>query len=197
MLGSIVFAIIFILFLPGAFDKLGMTDVSQPLASTASIFFNFLPNIVAAAIVIAFGGFLAKLVMELLNKALKSTKLDSLQEKCGVEAKEGAGFSDIISKIVYALVLVVFVVAALQILNISAISDPATEMVTQIFNIIPALFVAIILVAFGIFLANVVGNLLETVLAGTGLDTWARGFIPARRVQTRPACRHRTWSTSW
>jgi len=178
ILGNIVFAIVFILFLPGAFDLLGMTSISQPLASTAAIFFNFLPNIIAAIIVIAFGAFLAKLVEQLCNRGLKKTKLDSLQEKCGVHAKEGSGFSDIIAKIVYALILVVFVVAGIQILNISAISDPATSMVSQIFNIIPALFVAIILVAFGIFLANIVGNLLETVLLGTGFDQWARGFMP-------------------
>lgn len=180
ILGNIVFAIVFILFLPGAFDRLGMTGVSEPLTSTATIFFNFLPNIIAAAIVIAFGAFLAKLAEQVIAKLLKRTKLDSLQEKCGVTPKEGSEFSDIIAKIIYAIVIVIFVVAGIQILNIPSISGPATSMVSQIFNIIPALFVAIILVAFGIFLANIVGNLLETVLAGTGLDDWARGFVPQK-----------------
>lgn len=178
IVGNIVFAVVFILFLPGAFDRLGMTDVSQPLTSTATIFLNFLPNIIAAVIVIAFGAFLAKLAGQIVAKLLKKTPLDSLQEKCGIKPREGAEFSDIIAKIVYAIVIIIFVVAGIQILNIPSISDPATSMVSQIFNIIPALFVAIILVAFGIFLANIVGNLLETVLAGTGLDQWARGFVP-------------------
>lgn len=178
VIGNVVFAVIFILFLPGAFQRLGMDSMSDPLTSMATIFMNFLPNLIAAAIVIAFGAFLAKLCKQLLDKALKKTKIDSLQSKCGVKAKEGAGFSDIIANIVYAIVIIIFIVAALQILNISAISDPATSMVGQIFNILPALFVAIILVAFGIFLANIVGNLLETVLAGTGLDQWAHGFVP-------------------
>ena len=178
LLGNILFAVVFILFLPGAFERLGMTSVSAPLTSMVTIFLNFLPNIIAAIIIIAFGAFLSKLAKQLVVKALQKTKLDTLQEKCGIEAKQGSGFSDIIGAIIYALVMIVFVVAATQVLNIPSISDPATSMVSQIFNVIPSVFVAIVLVAFGIFLASLVGNLLETVLSGTGLDQWSRGFMP-------------------
>ncbi|MCH3942238.1 MAG: mechanosensitive ion channel [Atopobiaceae bacterium] len=164
-----------------------MTSVSAPLTSMVTIFLNFLPNIIAAIIIIAFGAFLSKLVKQLVVKALRKTKLDTLQEKCGIEAKQGSGFSDVIGAIAYALVMIVFVVAATQVLNIPSISDPATSMVSQIFNVIPSVFVAIVLVAFGIFLANLVGNLLETVLSGTGLDQWSRGFMPHEEGSEEPS----------
>ena len=187
LLGNLVFAIVFFLFLPGALEKLGLSSVTAPITSMATEFLNFLPNIIAAAILIAFGVFLAKLAAQILGGLLKKTKLDSLQEKCGVTPKAGNGFSDIIAKIVYALVLIVFVVAAVQVLNIPAISDPATQMVSQIFNYIPLLFAGIILIAFGVFLANLVGKLVESILAGTGMDKFSRETYQKNNADAAPA----------
>jgi hypothetical protein len=187
MLGNLTFAIVFFLFLPGALDKLGMNNVSAPIASMASKFINFLPNIIAACILTAFGVFLAKLACQLLSATLKKTKLDSLQAQCGIEAKPGTGFSDIIARIVYVLILITFVVAAIQVLNIPAISAPATAMIAQIFNFIPRLFAAIILIAFGLFLANLVGKLVKTVLAGTGMDQYAKKTFQNNNEKATPA----------
>jgi small-conductance mechanosensitive channel len=178
LVGNIVYAIVFLLFLPGALDKLGLTNVSQPLATMATTFLNFLPNIIAACIIIIFGVFLSKLVKQILLRILRKTKIDSWQERCGIESKPGAGFSDIIANVIYAIILIIFVVAGLQILNITAISQPATSMVNQIFNIIPSLFVAIILIAVGAFIARLTANVLGTVLAGTGMDAYVRGALP-------------------
>lgn len=180
LFGNLAFAVVFFLFLPGALDKLGMSSVSAPIASMASEFLNFLPNIVAACIVLAFGVFLAKLVLQLLTRVLKKTKIDALQEKCGIRPGEGNGFSDILAKIAYAIVLIVFVVASLQILNISAISAPAVDMVSQVFSFIPKLFAAIIVVAFGAFLAGLVEKLLRTILGGTGLDQYTASVLPQK-----------------
>ena len=144
----------------------------------ATTFLNFLPNIIAACIIIIFGVFLSKLVKQILLRILRKTKIDSWQERCGIESKPGAGFSDIIANVIYAIILIIFVVAGLQILNITAISQPATSMVNQIFNIIPSLFVAIILIAVGAFIARLTANVLGTVLAGTGMDAYVRGALP-------------------
>lgn len=178
LIGNLVYAIVFCLFLPGALDKLGMTSVSGPIMSMVSTFLNYLPNIIAAVIVVAFGAFLAKLVMQIVASVLKKTQLDSLQEKCGIEKGEDNGFSDIIAKIVYAFIIVIFVIAAIQILNISAISEPAVAMVAQIFDIIPKIFAAAILIAFGAFLAKLLDKLVRSFLAGTGLDKFCEEFIP-------------------
>lgn len=144
----------------------------------ATTFLNFLPNIIAAIIIVAFGVFLSKLIMQLLSAGLKKTKIDRLQDKWGVEHKDGAGFSDIIARFVYVIIMIIFVVAAIQVLNISAISAPATQVVNSIFGIIPNLFVAVILIVFGVFLANLVGKLLENILSGTGMDKFVSNTLP-------------------
>ena len=144
--GNITFAVTFFLFLPSALEKLGIESATSPISSVVSRFLGFLPNLIAAFILIAFGAFLAKLLSRILEKALKATALDSLQKRGNPDNKAGYEFSGIISKIVYALILLVFVVAGIQALGISAISVPATEVVSMIFNYIPLLFVAIILI---------------------------------------------------
>ncbi len=186
-IGNLVYAVVFFLFLPGALEKLGMYSVTDPITSTVAKFLGFVPNIIAAVILIAFGIFLAKLVSQIVNSLLKKTKFDSLQEKANITPKEGSCFSDIVAKIVYALILIVFVVAGVQVLGISSISEPATEMVGVIFNFIPALFAAVILVTFGIFLARITGGLVQSILAGTGIDKFSRETYQNGNENAAPA----------
>ena len=187
IIGNLVFAVIFFLFLPGALDQLGMYSVTEPITSTVTKFLGFVPNIIAAIILIAFGVFLAKLIAQIVNTLLKKTKFDTLQEKVNITPKEGSAFSDIVSKIVYALILVVFVVAGVQVLGISSISEPATEMVGVIFNFIPALFAAIILVVFGVFLGRITGGLVQSILAGTGIDKFSKETYQNKNENATPA----------
>lgn len=170
MIGKFVFAIVFLLFLPGALDKLGMSSVSAPISTMIGSFINYLPNIIAAIIIVAFGAFLAKLVMQLLSGLLKKTKVDKIQEKFGIKLTEGMGISDIVAGIVYVIILFVAIVAALQVLNIEAISGPAIGMLNSIVAMVPNVCVAIVLITVGAFIAKLVSKLLEEVLAGTGFD---------------------------
>lgn len=186
-IGNLVYAVVFFLFLPGALEKLGMYSVTDPITSTVAKFLGFVPNIIAAVILIAFGVFLAKLVSQIVNSLLKKARFDRLQEKANITPKEGSAFSDIVSKIVYALILIVFVVAGVQVLGVSSISEPATEMVGVIFNFIPALFAAITLVTFGVFLARITGGLVQSILSGTGIDKFSRETYQNGNENATPA----------
>ena len=116
---------------------------------------------------------------QLIELGLKKTKLDSLQKKCGIK-NEKYSFSSAIASFVDAIIMVVFAVAAIRVLHLDAISGPATEMVTGIFNYIPLIFAASVLIIFGIFLSNIVGNLLGGVLEGTSLDEKTAGLFPKK-----------------
>ena len=184
LIGNIVYAIVFMLFLPGALDKLGVSSVSSPISTMVSKFLNYLPNIIAAVLVLIFGVFLSRLVKQLLSIGLKKTKVDTLQDRAGIKATAGTNISDILANLAYVVVLVLFAVAALQILNLDAISAPATEMVSKLFSYIPNIFAALILVAFGAFLANLVSKLLDNVLKGSGVDATVSKAFPANTKTT-------------
>ena len=168
---KLVYFIVFLLFLPGVLDKLGMNSVSAPIENLANTFLNFIPKLIAAGIIVVVGFFIAKILKDLLLPLVKATKVDKLQEKTGVQATEKTTFSNIIVNVIYGLVILFVVTAALEQLGIAAISNPASQIVSAIFAIIPNILGAIVIIAVGIFIAGLVAGLLENLLAGVGADT--------------------------
>lgn len=169
-LGKLAYFVTFLLFLPAVLDKLGMQSVSSPIIVLANSFLAFVPKLIGAGIIVAVGVFIANIIKELLIPVLKAVKVDTLQEKAGIEASETASFSSIIANVVYAVIMLVVITSALDELGIRAISQPANAVVESIFAAIPNVLCAILIIAIGVFIANLVGKLLEALLAGVGTD---------------------------
>lgn len=167
---KLAYFVTFLLFLPAVLDKLGMQSVSSPITSMVNTFLAFIPKLVGAGIIIAVGMFLGKLVKQLLTPVLKAIKIDALQEKAGIEASEGTALSAVITNVVYAVIVLVAITAALEQLDVDAISTPANVVVSAIFDAVPNVLFAIVIIAIGVFIAKLVAKLLESVLAGVGAD---------------------------
>ena len=168
--GKLVYFIVFLLFLPGALNKLGLSSVSTPITSLVNAFLAIVPNIVGAVVLVIVGLFVAKLVKDLLIPILKALKVDVLQEKAGMQTTENNSFSVVIANIVYAVIVLVVISSALSLLGISAIYNPANQIVTAIFTAIPSIICAILIIAIGVFIAKLVAKALESVLASVGAD---------------------------
>ena len=67
--------------------------------------------------------------------------------------------------IVYVLILIPVVISGLNILGIQSIAKPATDMLSIIFNFIPSLFSAFIILAFAYFIGKLVSDLVISILA--------------------------------
>lgn len=76
--------------------------------------------------------------------------------------------SKIAGQVVFALILIVISISALQVLGIRAISEPATEMLSLILNTLPLIIAAAILLGLGYLIARFVAPVLETALRGLG-----------------------------
>lgn len=170
-IAKLAYFITFLLFLPGVLDKLGMQSVSAPITGISNDFLSFIPKLVAAAIILFVGIFIANIVKDLLLPLLKATKIDALQEKTGIKASEKTSFSSIITNVIYGFILLVVITSALDQLGIASISGPTNAIVSTIFAIIPNILGAIIIIAIGIFIAGLVAGLLESLLAGIGADS--------------------------
>ena len=169
--GKLVHLIVFLLFVPGIFESLGMTEVSTPILGVLNTLWGFLPNILAATIVLWVGCFIAKLVRELLIPAFDKMKVNRLQEKAGIQVDDAGKLSNTLAYIVYVLILIPVVITALRALQISAISDPAVQMLNVIFGFIPNILAALIILVVGCKIAKLAGNIVENLLLSTGLDT--------------------------
>ncbi len=168
---KLAYFVTFLLFLPGVLDKLGMQSVSSPITGMVNSFLAFVPKLVAAGIIIAVGIFIANIVKELLIPVLKAVKVDALQEKAGIKTSENTAVSSIVANVVYGIIILVVITSALDQLEIAAVSDPANAVVATIFDIIPSVLGAIVIIAVGVFIAKLVARLLENLLAGVGADT--------------------------
>jgi hypothetical protein len=78
--------------------------------------------------------------------------------------------SRVIGLLVYVLILIPVAIAALDALNVEAISEPAIAMLQNVLNAIPAIFAAFILLVIAYFVARFVGDLVTRIAANVGFD---------------------------
>jgi hypothetical protein len=86
-----------------------------------------------------------------------------------------------------AIIILFAAIGALQILQISAIADPATSMLNTIALAIPKVMNALIWLALAFVIAKWLKSVLETVLPGLGFDNAVRalGIMPSTTVPSR------------
>lgn len=185
-LSRLVFIIIFVLFLPSVFARLGLGGVAEPISRMVNAIIAFIPNMLASALILFIGFFVAKIIRDLLIPLLRKIGLDRFQN---VKAKTATAvsvpsegpvmrLSTVVANIVYVLILIPIVIAALEVLKISAISTPAIAMLNQIFTYIPQILLALVLIGIGAFIARFVGNLLSSLLESVGFDRWLHRVLP-------------------
>lgn len=170
-IGKLAHLLVFLLFVPGIFESLGMREVSSPILNLLDTLWGYLPNILAAVLVLWVGFFIARLVRELLAPVFGRLKVDTLQEKAGIQVPDTGRLSNTLAYIVYVLILIPVIIAALQVLNIEAVSAPAIRMLDTIFKFIPNILAALVIILIGCMVAKFSGNIVESLIASAGFDT--------------------------
>lgn len=179
-ISKLVYLLVFLLFVPGIFSSLGMDSVSSPILNLLNTMWGYVPNIVAAGIVLWVGFFVAKLVRELLVPVFGKLKIDRLQEMAGIETDDSGKLSNMLAYIVYVLILIPVIITALQALNISAISAPAVGMLNMVFSFIPNILVALVIIIVGCMVAKLAGSVVKNLIASSGLDAKLAGLLEGK-----------------
>lgn len=169
-IGKFIHLLVFLLFVPGIFESLGMSQVSSPILNLLNTLWGYLPNILAAALVLWIGFFIARLVRELLIPVFDRLKVNALQEKAGIQVSESGRLSNTLAYIIYVLILIPVIIAALQVLHIQAVSAPAVKMLDTVFAFIPNILASLIILIIGCMVAKFSGNIAESLLAASGFD---------------------------
>lgn len=177
-IGKIFYYLIFILFLPSVFEQLNMGAVARPISNMMDKLLAFLPNLLMAAIILVLGYFVAKFVKNLVATLLSTIDIDRWFRKLTNQQRTTQRYSasdkntlaNVLANVAFILVLIPIVTVALETLEIESISQPITSMLNQVLLMIPNIFVAIILIIVGVMIAKFIGDLLISLLKGTGLD---------------------------
>lgn len=146
-----------------------MSDISEAFMDTLYTIINFIPSLIAAILYLLLAWIIAKIVKGIIVKGLGALKFEQWLRKRGLiqstENNKGAdGFVQTLGKIAYFIVFLLFLPAVFSALNMDAVATPISEMMTSILNFLPILLVSVILLALGLVIANLIGNLVETLL---------------------------------
>ena len=167
-LGKAVFWVIILIGLIQALTRLEMTQIVDPLNNMMDDILGFLPKIAGAAIV--FGVFM--IVANVLRQAVKSVLVfaDPLPAKMGLTDGD-VNVSGISATVLSAIITILGLIAALDILAIEAISLPATQLLNDVMGTIPNILIAGIILAVFVFIARFVSGLARKTLPGLGIDS--------------------------
>ncbi|MBK8631168.1 MAG: mechanosensitive ion channel [Sphingomonadales bacterium] len=181
-LGKIVSLLIWLLGLIAVLQQLGLNNVIAPLQTLLDQVMGFIPNIIGAGLILFVGLVFARIVRQLIETTLGAANLDKLAARGGVDQVTGNNsVSKTIATICYVLIVIPIAIAALQALKISAISDPAIDVLETVFSAVPLLIGASLLLGLGYFAGNWVSGMLTELLDGLGFDRTihSTGLLPA------------------
>ena len=179
-LGKVAGLIVWLFGLVAILQVFALSEVLSPVQGLLGGVMAFIPNLIGAGFIFFIGYVIANIVRQLLKTGLGTVDFSGLVRKLTpgdepvdeVQSRESqAKIVDIIANIVFALILLVVAISALQVLGIAAISDPAQQMLQLVFTAIPQVIMALVLLAVGILIAKFVGQLLESTLHGVGTDS--------------------------
>jgi hypothetical protein len=164
-LGNALYWFIFLLFLPAILNALQLNGTLRPVEELLNEVLGMLPNILGAVIIGAVFWFVANIVKRIVSNLLAATGIDNVGRKFGLSGREGTqSLSSIIGTVVFVLILIPGIISALEQLQIRAISQPATEMLNQVLDLLPKIFAAGVVLAFfyvaGQFVSDFVANIL-------------------------------------
>ncbi|MBQ9886835.1 MAG: mechanosensitive ion channel [Lachnospiraceae bacterium] len=180
-ISKLAYLLTFLLFVPGIMSALRADSIAQPILNILNTIWGYVPNILAAVIVLIVGFFIARLVRQLLVPVFQKINVDKLQDKAGIKVNDSGKLSNTLAYIVYVLILIPVIIVALQVLNIKAISDPAVGMLNTIFDKIPAIIVAALIIGIGCLIGKFAGQIVTRLIATTGADAKVREYSKAEK----------------
>ena len=167
-IGNALYWLIFLLFLPSVLSVLQLEGTLRPVEELVNDILSIIPNILGAVIIAAVGWVIAQIIKKVVTNLLKASGINQIGAKFGLGSNQkGQSLAQIIGSVVYVLVLIPIAITALDALQIQAISEPATEMLNQVLDILPKLFSSLVILGLayvgGQYLSELITNLLASI----------------------------------
>jgi len=133
-------------------------------------------------VVLIIGWLIAKAVENLVSRFLKVAQLDTAADKAGITKILVKGeikftLAELIGKLVYWIIMLIVIVAAINILNLTV----AAGLLQQIIAYLPSVIAAVFILAAGMFLASIAASGINAVAINSGLT---QGPLLSKVAQT-------------
>jgi len=170
---NVLFWLVILLFVPSILAAFDLRGLLEPVQGMLAKLLDMVPNVFAAAVIGFVGWLLAKVLRGLVTNLLAAAGADKMGSQIGLA--EAVKLSRLTGTIVFILVFVPTLIAALDALKVEAISKPATDMLQRLLAAVPNLVAAALILVITWYVAKFAADVLQRLLAGMGLDT-----VPAK-----------------
>lgn len=132
---------------------------------------QFVVNVLLVMVILLIGWLIAKVIRSIVEKLLKSIKIDELSSRIeleGVLTKGGIKYSisELIAVVIYWLTILVTLVVAINAIGLTIAAELLNRVVFYIPNVIAAIFILIA----GMFVATLLKNIVQTIVVNSGLS---------------------------
>jgi hypothetical protein len=169
MVGNVLFWLVILFSIPAILSAYQMHGLLEPVQKMLEKLLAVLPNIVGASIIGFVGWLLAKVLRGLVTNILAAAGADKLVGEIGLA--DTVKLSRVAGTIVYIFVFVPSLIAALDALQVAAISRPATDMLDTFLAAVPRIVAAALILVITWYVAKFASELLARLLASVGTDT--------------------------
>lgn len=129
--------------------------------------------ILAAVAILLIGWIVALMVAAGIKKLLQKTQMNQKLSHASGEAthtEQSLNYENILSKFVFWFIFIIAIIAALNVLNISSVTTPFSNMISNVLVFIPSLIAAVVVGFVGWIIARIIRAGLTRILARTQLD---------------------------
>ncbi len=165
IVSKIAYFFIFIPILVSAVDSLGIKAISEPIKAMLQNILEAVPALLVAAVIVAVGYVVAKVVRSLVETFLSGVGLDTLPGRLGLtflEAKEGQMPP---SRLVGAALAVVIMLITAQQASASLRFNQLAELLRRVVEYLPNLAVGLVILLAALSLGKYLGSLVASSLS--------------------------------
>jgi hypothetical protein len=126
-----------------------------PVVGLDNNFWGSLFNLVGAIVIFLIGWGIAALLKSVVRKLLNKTDLDNRITNLTAGQDAVISIEDIVASVVFWIVIILAVVAALNVLNLTTVSEPLNNFLNQIFAYLPRIGGAAIIAAIAWLIATI------------------------------------------
>lgn len=141
-----------------------------PLQAALNQLLTYAPSILGALLILLIGGLIAKIIERVLVQGLKIITLDRIADQIQLSNMLTRGgirrkLSELIGAIVYWIVVLAFVMTALNALNLTV----AAELFQHIVAFLPNVIAAVFILTVGVFAAAFLSTTVRTAASNSGI----------------------------
>ena len=163
--------LVLFMFLPAILGTLELNGLLEPIQSMCNKAMNYVPNVLGAAFLLVAGAMVARIVRRVVSNLSVSLGANRLASRIRIGDKIGnRNLSDVAGGIAYAMVFVPIIVAALNTLDIDAVTQPASRVLGKILDLVPGVLGALAVTGVSYFIGKVVSEVVSDLLANIGFN---------------------------